>query len=126
MGTSCCRSPLPAEIRGLYKRRRPEKTDLYKLLLDQLETFFAHYDKRFLQRHGHLRPEIRRTLKEFYVPSAPLQTRCRTLINRGPLRSAENRGKKLCCTKVPLHVLGDPFWGRGASELLEDEENKTS
>ncbi len=35
-------------------------------------------------------------------------------------------GKKLCCTKVPLHVLGDPFWGRGASELLEDEENRTS
>jgi len=35
-------------------------------------------------------------------------------------------GKKLCCTKVPLHVLGDPFCGRGASELLEDEENKTS
>jgi len=44
-------------------------------------------------------------------------------------RAAEKRGKprqKLCCTKVPLHVLGDPFWGRGASELLEDEENKTS
>ena len=56
---------LPAEIRGLYKRRRPKQTDLYKLLLDQLETFFAHYDKCFLQRHGHLRPEVRRTLKEF-------------------------------------------------------------
>jgi len=26
--------------------------------------------------------------------AAPLRTRCRTLINRGPLRSAENRGQE--------------------------------
>lgn len=53
------------ESRRVYATRWPERTDLYRLLLDYLETFFADYDRRLQPRHGYLRPEARRALEEF-------------------------------------------------------------
>jgi hypothetical protein len=118
----CCRSPLPAETRRGYKRKRPEQTNLYKLLLDQLETFFTHYDKCSLPQHGHLRPEVRRREDE--------TDRCYSEFDCVDEPSDDSRRTSSSCveskeTKPPRDLLElvDYFPGKKlcwASELLED------
>ena len=47
-----------------YRARDPQPTDLYRLLLDNLETFLAHYETRYQPEHGYLRPEMLRSFEE--------------------------------------------------------------
>ena len=49
---------------GGYATREPHKSDLYRLLLDNAETFLAHHEQRFQPEYGYLRPEVQSTLEE--------------------------------------------------------------
>ena len=48
-----------------YRPRQPEKSDLYRILLDHLETFLARYDNECDTGRGYLRPEVRESLESF-------------------------------------------------------------
>lgn len=47
-----------------YATREAQKSALYRLLLDNLETFLAHHEQRFQPEYGYLRPEVQSTLEE--------------------------------------------------------------
>jgi hypothetical protein len=59
------RGPGATEKAHAYRTRQLRNTDLYRLLLDHLESFLAQYDQRLQPTYGYLRPEVRRTLEEF-------------------------------------------------------------
>jgi len=40
------------ETTSIYRRRRPERTDLHLAVRENLELFVETYDERFLDRHG--------------------------------------------------------------------------
>ena len=54
-------SPVESE----YRARRPERTDLYQLLVDHLETFLAHRQEAPDPERGYLRPEVQEALESF-------------------------------------------------------------
>jgi hypothetical protein len=49
----------------IYRPRRPERTDLYQAVSENLELFHETYDERFLEQHGPLSAAARRTLDGF-------------------------------------------------------------
>ncbi len=53
------------ETKGIYRPRRPERTDLHLAVRENLELFLETYDERFLDRHGPLTDRARRTLEEY-------------------------------------------------------------
>ena len=46
----------------IYRRRRPESTDLYQAVRENLEPFYDAYDHGFIEQHGPLPPVARSTL----------------------------------------------------------------
>ncbi len=48
-----------------YRARRPERTDLYRLLIDHLETFLAQRQGGPDPERGYLRPEVQEALESF-------------------------------------------------------------
>ncbi len=50
---------------GIYRRRRPETTPLYRAVSENLELFYDTYDERFLTQHGPLTSRARRALGGF-------------------------------------------------------------
>jgi len=54
-------SPAP----HIYRRRRPETTDLYKAVNENLEPFYDAYDHRFLDQHGPLPSAARSTIEAY-------------------------------------------------------------
>ncbi len=59
MGMGACATP------RVYARRRPETTDLYRAVAENLDLFYETYDDRFLTQHGPLTSRARRTLEGF-------------------------------------------------------------
>ena len=53
----------PAESE--YRARRPEQTDLYRLLIDHIETFLAQRQDEPDPERGYLRPEVQEALESF-------------------------------------------------------------
>jgi hypothetical protein len=49
----------------VYRRRRPETTDLYKAVQENIQTFYDTYDHRFLDQHGPLPQVASRTLDAY-------------------------------------------------------------
>ncbi|MEE8410564.1 MAG: transposase zinc-binding domain-containing protein, partial [Myxococcota bacterium] len=49
----------------VYARRRPETTDLYRAVAENLDLFLDTYDERFLTQHGLLTRAARRSLDAF-------------------------------------------------------------
>jgi hypothetical protein len=49
----------------IYRRRRPERTDLYQAVELNLNLFFDLYDERFLTQHGPLTSQAQKTLSGF-------------------------------------------------------------
>jgi len=50
---------------AVYRPRRPEKSHFYQAVIENLDFFFETYDQRFLEQHGPLTFESRRTLEGF-------------------------------------------------------------
>ncbi len=50
---------------GIYRRRHPETTDLYRAVAENLRVFYETYDERFLDQHGPLTATARRTLEAY-------------------------------------------------------------
>ena len=50
---------------SLYQRRKPEQSDLYKAVSENLDIFYATYDERFLEQHGPLTAAARKTLDAY-------------------------------------------------------------
>ena len=55
----------PETQKPQYLPRRPEKTDLYRLLIDHLETFLAERSDKPDPDRGYLRPEVIEALESF-------------------------------------------------------------
>ena len=49
----------------VYARRRPETTDLYRAVAENVDLFYDTYDDRFLTQHGPLTTRARLTLEGF-------------------------------------------------------------
>jgi len=66
VSSSC--TPAPGQDRQArpkgYATREAQKSDLYRLLLDNTETFLAHHEQQFQAEYGYLRPEVQSTLEE--------------------------------------------------------------
>jgi hypothetical protein len=52
-------------VPGGYSRRRPEKTQLYQAVAQNLELFYEHYDARFIEHYGPLSARSILTLERF-------------------------------------------------------------
>ena len=50
---------------AIYRPRRPETTDLYRAVAENLQLFYETYDERFLAQHGPLTATARRTLEAY-------------------------------------------------------------
>ena len=48
----------------VYRSKQPERSDLFELIIDHLETFLVHYPDKYQSRYGYLRAEVRTTLEE--------------------------------------------------------------
>ena len=47
-----------SDVKKVYKQRRPEKTDLYKLMTDNFGEFKNTYNEKYSDIYGFYRPEI--------------------------------------------------------------------
>lgn len=54
-----------SDIAGVYKRRRPQETSLWKLLNDHFFEFEAVYDELFQRRYGFYRPVISHVVNKY-------------------------------------------------------------
>ena len=54
-----------SEPQGIYRQRHPERTPLYAIISENLETFPAEYEHQFFERFGPLTDEARRTLRAY-------------------------------------------------------------
>ena len=50
---------------GIYRRRHPEKTVLYRVLFHYFERFVSEYEPRFEKEHGYFRPVVKEVVEKY-------------------------------------------------------------
>jgi len=110
--------PFPST--GVYRRRRPERSVLYRALAHHFETFLWVYDERFEPTFGHLRSVVQKAVYRFLDCG---------ILERGfaRVRCADCRRDfvvafscQMRCGCPSCHQKRERLWAVWAEELLED------
>ncbi len=52
-------------VAGVYKRREPEKSTLYKIVFNYYESYEEIYPERYEKEYGYFRTEVKESIKKY-------------------------------------------------------------
>jgi hypothetical protein len=52
-------------VAGIYRKRHPERTVLYRVLFHDFEPFLLEYENRFEREYGYFRPAVKEVVEKY-------------------------------------------------------------